>query len=329
MTQKNTLFKNKYNKDIAIGIVSILTVAFFIWFAFFLKGNNVFSKEDRFYAIYNTTGGIVASGPVFINGMKVGRVSKLDFVSETDRRIKMTINVLKEYPLPKGSIASLEANGLMGGKCIVIIPGDSPEEMNNGDEFITRSTPGLTDNLGKIVNSIDSLLANINAVVNDVAVRNLTESFASLNASLKNIAVITDDAKNLVSSEKSHIQNIVRNVESVTNTLKQNEQRLDNIIGNLSNLTDTIAKAQIAQTLNSLNASLKGLNDAISQINTGDGTAGKLIYDEHLYNNLERATANLNSLLKDLQENPGRYVHLSLFGAKDKKKKENKPNVAK
>ncbi|MDR1740065.1 MAG: MlaD family protein [Bacteroidales bacterium] len=323
-----TKHKNKYNKDITIGVVSLITVSFFIWFAFFLKGTNIFSKEDRFFAIYNSTGGIVASSPVFINGMKVGRVSKIDFVNESDRRIKMTINVLKKYPLPKGSIASLEANGLMGGKCIVIIPGNSPEEMQNGDELIARTVPNLLDNIDPIkhkvsdmMTSIDSLLSNINTVLNNEGVRNLTESFEHLNASLKNIAAITEDAKDLVSSEKAHIQQIVRNAESITQTLKQNEKKLDNIITNFSDISDTIAKAQIAQTLRSLNTSVANLSAALEKINKGEGTAGKLISDEKLYNNLEQATGELNSLLKDLQENPGRYVHISVFGKKDKKPK--------
>jgi phospholipid/cholesterol/gamma-HCH transport system substrate-binding protein len=321
------MFKNKYNKDIAIGIISIATISLFIWFAFFLKGKNVFSKEDHFYAIYETTGGVVASSPVLINGMKVGRVSKLDFVSETDRRIKMTISVLKKYPLPEGSVASLEATSIIGGKCIVIIPGNSPKELKNGGELIASSVPNFMDKLdplkrkaGELISSVDTLLANINATLNNETVHNLTESFADLSISLKNIAVITEDAKNLIGSEKTHIQNIVRDAESIAQTLKQNEKRIDNIIGNFSDLSDSIAKAQIAETLRSLNTSVTDLTNALNHINKGEGTAGKLIYDEKLYNNLEQATANLNSLLKDLQDNPKRYVHFSVFGKKDKKK---------
>ena len=92
------------------------------------------------------------------------------------------------------------------------------------------------------------------------------------------------------------------------------------IFGNFSDLSDSIAKAQIAETLRSLNTSVTDLTNALNHINKGEGTAGKLIYDEKLYNNLEQATANLNSLLKDLQDNPKRYVHFSVFGKKDKKK---------
>jgi phospholipid/cholesterol/gamma-HCH transport system substrate-binding protein len=332
MMDSDTRFKNKYNKDIVIGTVSIVTISFFIWFAFFLKGNNIFSKEDYFYAIYNTTGGVVTSTPVYINGMKVGRVSKLDFVSETDRRIKMTVNVLKKYPLPKGSVASLEATGLLGGKCIVIIPGDDTQEMKNGDMFTSRSTPDFMDKLdplkhkaGELITSVDTLLTNINTILSNETTRNLTESFAQLNISLKNIAIITEDTKNIIDSEKTHIQNIVRNAEDITKTLKQNEKKLDNIISNFSDLSDSIAKAQIAQTLRSLNTSVADLTSALDHINKGEGTAGKLIYDDRLYNNLEQATTNLNFLLKDLQENPKRYVHFSLFGKGGDKNKKTSP----
>jgi phospholipid/cholesterol/gamma-HCH transport system substrate-binding protein len=45
----------------------------------------------------------------------------------------------------------------------------------------------------------------------------------------------------------------------------------------------------------------------------GEGTLGKLVNDEKLYDNLDSVTANLNLLIKDLRENPGRYVKVSVF----------------
>ncbi|HEX2616780.1 MAG TPA: hypothetical protein VHL57_04510, partial [Flavobacteriales bacterium] len=50
----------------------------------------------------------------------------------------------------------------------------------------------------------------------------------------------------------------------------------------------------------------------------GQGTLGKLMKDDSLYNNLTAASHELDLLLEDLRMNPNRYVHLSLFGKKDK-----------
>ena len=50
---------------------------------------------------------------------------------------------------------------------------------------------------------------------------------------------------------------------------------------------------------------------------SGEGTIGKLMKDEDLYNNLEASTKEVELLLKDLKEHPKRYVHFSLFGKKE------------
>jgi len=62
-----------------------------------------------------------------------------------------------------------------------------------------------------------------------------------------------------------------------------------------------------------LSVTIKGLSATNEQINKKEGTLGKLIYDEALYNNLSRASSNLDSLLIDIKKNPSRYIHISVF----------------
>ena len=59
------------------------------------------------------------------------------------------------------------------------------------------------------------------------------------------------------------------------------------------------------------------LNSILKSIESGEGTIGKLMKDEDLYNNLEASTKEVELLIKDLKEHPKRYVHFSLFGKKE------------
>ena len=59
-------------------------------------------------------------------------------------------------------------------------------------------------------------------------------------------------------------------------------------------------------------------SELFDKINQGEGTAGQLVVNDSVYNNLNSALASLDSLLIDLREHPKRYVHLSVFGKKDK-----------
>ena len=71
-----------------------------------------------------------------------------------------------------------------------------------------------------------------------------------------------------------------------------------------------------------LDQSLTEINTLVTQINSGEGTVGKLMYDQQLYDNLTDATKELELLLNEINENPKRFVHFSIFGKKDKSKTE-------
>ena len=76
--------------------------------------------------------------------------------------------------------------------------------------------------------------------------------------------------------------------------------------------------AQISQSIREFTKTVEGLHRIVESIESGEGTVGKLINDETLYQNLSEASLELQSLLSDLKNHPKRYVHFSLFGKKEK-----------
>lgn len=313
------------SKQCLIGLVGVATIAMFIWFAFFLKGKNLFSSENTFYAVYTTTHGINVSDPVILNGMKIGRVGNIDFISENDRRIKLTIQILKKHKVPENSVAALESLGLMSGSGVVIHLGNSSTFKKHGSTFESIEVPGLMEQLDPMVANLSSMLAHADSILNNLhqvfgsnTVTLLGESFVSINSSLKNIDNISLDARNLLISKKSEISNIISNLNKLSLALAQNSGKIDNVITNFSNLSDTIANANIGKTLNSLTSSMQKLENVINGIDKGEGTAGKLLKDKGLYESLDSASMQLNLLLEDIRLNPGRYIHISVFGKKDK-----------
>jgi phospholipid/cholesterol/gamma-HCH transport system substrate-binding protein len=88
-------------------------------------------------------------------------------------------------------------------------------------------------------------------------------------------------------------------------------------------MTDSLAKANLKEAVSSADKSLKELNVLLARINAGQGTLGKLAKNDSLYTNLNKSAEDLDKLLADLRLNPGRYVHISVFGKKDKAKPKN------
>jgi phospholipid/cholesterol/gamma-HCH transport system substrate-binding protein len=109
---------------------------------------------------------------------------------------------------------------------------------------------------------------------------------------------------------------LLDNLIAITGSLKENNDELSNILTNFSDISDTLAQAQIAETLENLQKTTEDLSETLIKINEGEGTLGLLVNDSTLYRNLEKASKDLDHLILDVKENPGRYVRVSVFGKK-------------
>ena len=65
-----------------------------------------------------------------------------------------------------------------------------------------------------------------------------------------------------------------------------------------------------------MNSLVNNLNSITTGLKNSEGTAGKLINDKSIYDNLENATNQLNRLIEDIKLNPSRYINFSVFGKK-------------
>ena len=108
------------------------------------------------------------------------------------------------------------------------------------------------------------------------------------------------------------------NFESVSENLKLNNEHIANTLSNLSAVTDSLKQADLKSLIAHLDQTFAETAGLFEQIRSGEGTAGRLIMNDSVYDNLNRSLADLDSLLIDLKENPGRYVQVSVFGKRDK-----------
>jgi phospholipid/cholesterol/gamma-HCH transport system substrate-binding protein len=117
------------------------------------------------------------------------------------------------------------------------------------------------------------------------------------------------------------VDNIFSNISAFSQTLKAAAPQLESLVAHIDQIADTLAKANIAHVIRSLDSTINNIEVVIAKVNQGEGTVGQLMQNKTLYNNIITTTEDLNALLKDLKANPGRYVHISVFGKKEKKEK--------
>lgn len=314
----------KISKETRIGISFAGAVILFIWGFNFLKGSDLFSPKREFLAIYQQVGGLVNSSPVAINGVKVGMVTKIAFVPGTSGKVAVKMLITNKIPIPSNSVAHLYSSDLMGSKAIEIRLGNSPVEAKPGDTLSTNIEASLKEEVNaqvlplkkkaeEMMSQVDSVLTALQSVFNKTARTNLEHSFLSIKNTLRNLENTSSNIDTLVSSQRNRLASILNNVESISANLKANNQNITNAIHNFSALSDTLAALRIGQTFARLDASLAAVDRMLTDVKNGKGTVGQLMANDSLYHTLNRATADLDLLLRDLKQNPGRYVKFSLF----------------
>ena len=163
----------------------------------------------------------------------------------------------------------------------------------------------------ELIASLDSALTVVTYVFNQRTRDNLMQSFENINRTVANVESASAELNKIISSGK--VNSIVTNLDGITTTINQNSEQISSIIKNLSSLSDSLSKLNISPVFAEITSSVEGLNKIIQKLNTTDSSAGLLINDPVLYQNLNSLASSLDLLLKDVRSNPKRYVHFSAF----------------
>ena len=305
----------KINKEIKTAALVIGGILLFIYGFSYLKGKSIFKDTKTLYTVYDEVEGLIPGAKVTINGLSIGKISNIDFLPSTTK-ILVTMDVRKELNFSKESAAMLYEVGLIGGKAISIVPKfDNNKTIQSGDTLRSEIKPSFTDLINRqieplqikiesMLTSADSLFVGVSNVLDSDTQANLKNTLENLSVTMENLNKASLAAHNILAQNQEQLNATFVNIKDTSENLKS--------------ITDSISSVEISRSINQFSKTVAGLNTIVSAIDAGEGTAGKLIRDEALYDNLRAATKELELLMRDLKNHPKRYVHFSLFGKKDK-----------
>jgi phospholipid/cholesterol/gamma-HCH transport system substrate-binding protein len=313
----------KISNETKIGALTAIAITILILGYSFLKGNDIFSSSNRFYAVYKSVDGLSVSKPVLVNGFPIGRISNMKLLS--DGRTIVELKVEQQYKVPSNTLAKLVSTDLLGSKAIVFDYGNSNTFAEDKDTLRANIQGSLAESLQPIqlkaenlITKLDSSLAAINRILNPEFQRNVDRSFLSIANSLQTLEGTTKKIDALIGSQTTHINSILSNTDAVSVNLKNSTEHLTGITTNFDKISNDVANSNIKQTLENANKAMADLQVAISKINSDKGSIGLLINDTKLYKNLNDASSNLNNLFIDIKAHPKNYVSFSVFGGKKK-----------
>lgn len=314
----------KLKREAKLALTAIAAVFVLIWGINFLKGSSLFESKSTFYGIYNSVEGLKVSSGVVYRGYQVGQVISIQFTGERYDKVLVKFSVNKGLELPSNSLAMIQSADLMGSKVIDLIPGDSPVFAVSGDTLTSKTEQGLMEQVSRqmlplkqkaerLLGSLDSVMVIVQGVFNEETKKNLNNSFASIDRTLRNIEGASGNLDTLMQTESARVSEILRNINSITANLSDNNEEISNILGNFSSITDSLRQANLHQMLTSFDNILGRVDSIFAKINKGEGTIGALVNDNDLYYNLNQVSENLNRLLVEFRYNPRRFINLSLI----------------
>ena len=313
----------KLSNETKVGALTVLAITILILGYSYLKGSDVFSSSNRFYAVYRSVEGLTVSKPVLVNGFPIGKVSKMELLANGQSLVQFKIE--NKYPVPVNTLARLASTDLLGNKAIVFELGTSKENAEDQDTLRADVAGSLSESLQPVqkkvellIGKVDSSLGAVNKILNPDFQKNVDRSFNSIANSLQTLEGTTKKLDHLVGSQTGHINGIMTNAEAVSTNLKVSTSRLNSITTNFDKFSGDLANSNINETLNSAKQTMANLQATVDKINNGKGSLSLLINDDKMYNNLNAASSNLNGLFIDIKAHPSRYVSFSVFGRKDK-----------
>ena len=322
--------------EVRTGLLALIAIFLSLWGIKYIQGSNILSDAQTYYAYYDNVAGVQIGTPVQISGVSVGSVSARDLSTE-DRRVRLTLTIEREAPLPKDTRAVLATVSPLGDMAIILdykIPCSGANCAQSGDTFqgVTR---GIVESMlgdGGLSSYIEQLRVGLLEAVDSLnkglldenSQGPLAETVRDLRGTMSNLNAATGRMNLMLQRSSPALESSLANVAQLMETLEEQRQTIASILGNTDTLSQQMVDARLDEavmeakgtitklneTLATANTALGGVDQLVNQLKAGEGTLGMLLQDDDLYTNLNALSYSLDSLASDLRDRPYRYVPL-------------------
>lgn len=299
--------KKIITKEFIIGLSVILAVLILFFGIEYLKGINLFKPANYYVASYGNVAGLETAAPVQIDGYKVGQVRDIKFNYANPGKIDVVLALNKSLRIPEDSKAIISTT-LLSGAYVEIKLGKSSKFAEVGSTIEGMVLPdmmaSISDNLlpgvANILPRVDSLLASLNTLASDPA---LLKSIQRLDGISDNLSQATVGLNSMMRKDVPAIMGNAGRVAS----------NLDTITRNLGELSYQLKRLPLDATVDNVNDLTGNLAKFSEQLNNPNSSLGMLMNDPEFYQRLNKVSADIDSLIIDIQKNPKRYISIKLL----------------
>ena len=302
----------KYSKEFKIGIFIVIVSVASFFLINYLRGEDILNREIEVSARYETVEGLVASAPVYIKGYKAGKVSEVTYNPETED-FQVVCSIRKEFHIPADSRMVIYGVDIMGTKGVRIDFGTSEILVEDGGTLQPSLEAGLVDGLAaeigpllsKVSSTLDSLevtVSGVNRVLSEKNTASISNTIAHLERTMADVRGIAAS----VQGRSAELEAFIENLADLSESFNGIAAKVDTTVAGVNELMVTLNEADLDKVVVSLNELLDNINDP-------EGSVGKLLTDDSVYNSVDELLNDVDSLVKKIQENPKKYIKISVF----------------
>ncbi len=295
----------KYSKEFKVGLFAIVAIVGLYMGFYYLKGNDFFSNTNKYYVIYANVGGLEVSNPININGVTVGKVSDKRLIQGDINQVIVELDMNENIILGVGAQAVLESD-FLGSISISIDNGKLENPILPNDTIAGVLHKGIEDLFKEsalpVANNLEATIKKVNVILD-----NLTGNGDKINDMVENMRFTSVHMKKLMIDSRTNINELSTNYNKLAISLNETVKATQPVLKKYGALADSLKSVDMKTTFVKLNNVMDSVESMINNMNNGTGTMTKLLKNDSLYNNLNKAFEDLDKLLIHMNENPKHF----------------------
>ena len=286
-----------------LGLFVIMGLLSFVVVLYWMTDPATFRGRYLLVTTMEDAGRVRGGDPVSMKGIIIGRVHDFELIG--GERVTITTEIEGKWKIPVGSRARLGASGLFGGRTLVIDPSDATEYYGGNDtvQSADAQVVDLLDSAGELSSQAGDVMTQIKSLLS-------AETIGAVQGSARELEVLLTEFGDGVREQREALG-------SLTESLNRSPKGMEDATTG-PELARAVARADSAMAMltntgDHLNTAAESLRLVLERIERGEGTLGRLVQDDALYLSLTSAAESVTAFLTDLQENPSKYINLSIF----------------
>lgn len=300
---------SKFKNEVIVG--AIVVFALVLGFVGYVYIQEIpVTQKGYFISIqFENVAGLTDSDPITVSGMKIGRVRSMEL---KEGHVSVRVWLSDKIPLPRDSRAVIKSQGMIGEKYIALAAGSSKEILKDGDIIIGIYDNDIADvgaSISELVNQATSLLNKFNDTLDEKTLAGAKEDAI---VSMRNLRAISSKLELYAKNNSTALENTIKNLDTLSTRLSSfwqvNNVSMNNTVKNIAS-----ASATLPNIVTKLDSVLFVTQALLSKVEKSEGTVGKLVANDEIYNKANQTLNDVQALLAEIKKRPDKYFNASLI----------------